>query len=170
MSGRSVAIALALMFASVIVQTTLFGDGRIQPLGASPMLVLIVVVACVRYLEPEPALLLGFTGGLLLDLLGGSPLGLWAMVHVVVAYVALRLRARADDGPVVVGVGVLGIALLAQGLFLVASTLFGQRILATGGLAKLLILPALYTTILAAAVIPGVTWLLRERTVGTWLR
>jgi rod shape-determining protein MreD len=170
MTSRPVAISLALVFVAVIIQTTLFGDGRIQPLGASPLLVLVVVIACVRYLDPEPALLLGFTSGLLLDLLGGSPLGLWAMVNVVVVYLALRMRARADDGAVVVGVGVFALALLGQGLFLVASTLFGQRLFATSGLVKLLILPAVYTTILAAAVMPGVTWLLRERTVGSWLR
>jgi rod shape-determining protein MreD len=170
MSRRAVAISLGLVFVAVIIQTTLFGDGRVQPFGASPLLVPLVVMACVRYLEPEPALLLGFTGGLLLDLLGGSPLGLWAMVNVVVAYVGLRLRARADDGVLVVAFGVFAVSLLAQGLFLLAGTLFGQRLFATSGIVKLLLLPALYTTLLAAGVFPAVTWLLRERTVGTWLR
>ncbi len=170
MTGRPVAVSLALVVVAIIVQTTLFGDGRVQPFGASPLLVLAVVLACVRYLEPEPALLLGFTSGLLLDLLGGSPLGLWAMTYVVSVYVALRLRHRADDGAVVVAVGVGGIALMAQGLFLLASTLFGQRLLATTGLVKLVVLPALYTVVVAGFVFPLVTWLLRERTVGTWLR
>lgn len=170
MSSRSVAFSLGLVVLAVIIQTTLFGDGRLQPLGASPLLVVVVVLGCVRYLEPEPALLLGFTGGLLLDLLGGSPLGLWAMVHLVVAYIGLRLRARADDGIVVVAVGVFVIALLGQGLFLMASTLFGQRLLATTGIVKQLILPALYSLVAAGVVLPGVTFVLRERTVGTWLR
>lgn len=170
MSGRSVAFSLALVVLAVAIQTTLFGDGRLQPLGASPLLVLVVVLGCVRYLEPEPALLLGFTGGLLLDLLGGSPLGLWAMVHLVAAYIGLRLRHRADDGVVVVAVGVFLVALLGQALFLMASTLFGQRLLATTGIVKQLILPALYSVVVAGVVLPGVTFVLRERTVGTWLR
>ncbi len=170
MNSRPVALSLGLVVVAVIVQTTLFGDGRIQPLGAAPMLVLVTVMACVRYLEPEPALLLGFTGGLFLDLLGGSPLGLWAMVHLVVAYLTLRLRARADDGIVVVAIGVMGMAALGQALFLMASTLFGQRLLATGGIVKHIVLTAVYTAIVGAAVIPLVTWALRERTVGTWLR
>lgn len=170
MSGRSVAFSLGLVVLAVVIQTTLFGDGRLQPLGASPLLVLVVVLGCVRYLEPEPALLLGFTGGLLLDLLGGSPLGLWAMVHLVAAYIGLRLRARADDGVVVVAVGVFVVALFGQALFLMASTLFGQRLLATTGIVKQLILPALYSVVVAGAVLPGVTFVLRERTVGTWLR
>jgi rod shape-determining protein MreD len=169
-SGRPVALSLALVVVAVILQTTLFGDGRIQPLGASPLVVLVTVMACVRYLDPEPALLLGFTAGLLIDLLGGSPLGLWAMVMVVVAYLTLRVRDRADDGPVVVAVGVFAMAFFAQLLFLIASTLFGQRLLVTEGLVRQLVLPALYTVVVGAGVIPAVTWLLRERTVGTWMR
>lgn len=170
MNGRPVAVSLTLVVVAVVLQTTLFGDGRIQPFGASPLLVLVVVLACVRYLEPEPALLLGFTSGLLLDLLGGSPLGLWAMVNLVAAYIALRLRHRADDGAIVVGIGVGALAFMGQALFLLASTLFGQRLLATNGLVKQLILPAIYTVVVAGLVFPAVTWLLRERTVGTWLR
>lgn len=170
MSGRPVLLSLTLVVVAVILQTTLFGDGLIQPFGAAPMLVLVTVMACVRYLEPEPALLLGFTGGLLLDLLGGSPLGIWAMVHVVVAYLTLRLRARADDGVIVVAIGVLLMAAFGQALFLMASTLFGQRLLATGGIVKRIVLPAAYTALVGAFVVPAVTWALRERTVGTWLR
>ena len=170
MSGRPVAISIALVAVAVVIQTTLFGDGRIQPLGASPMLVLVTVMACVRYLEPEPALLLGFTAGLFLDLLGGSPLGLWAMVMVVVAYLTLRARSRADDGALVVAIGVFTMAVLGQTLFLLASTLFGQRLLVTGGIVRNVLLSAAYTVVVGAAVVPVVTWALRERTVGTWLR
>lgn len=168
MTGRPVAISLALVVLAVIIQTTLFGDGRIQPFGASPLLVLVTVMACVRYLDPEPALLLGFTGGLLLDLLGGSPLGLWAMVLLVIAYVTLRIRDRADDGPLVVGAGVFLMAVLGQVLFLTAGTLFGQRLFATDGLVRLIIVPALYSVLVAGAVFPTVSWLLRDRTVRTW--
>lgn len=170
MSGRPVAFSIGLVVLAVVIQTTLFGDGRIQPLGSSPLLVLVVVLGCVRYLEPEPALLLGFTGGLLLDLLGGSPLGLWALVHVVAAYIGLRLRSRADDGVAVVAVGVFVVALLAQTLFVLAGTLFGQRLLVTSGIVRQLVLPALYSVVVASVVLPGVTFVLRERTVGTWLR
>jgi rod shape-determining protein MreD len=167
---RPVVISLALVVVAVVIQTTLFGAGRLQPFGAAPMLVLVVVVACVRYLEPEPAVLLGFTAGLLLDLLGGSPLGLWAMVYLIVAYVAYRFRDRADEGPVVVAVGIFAIAFFAQVLFVMAGTLFGQRLLANTDLVKHLLLPSLYSVVVAAAVIPVVTWLLHERTVGSWRR
>lgn len=170
MNLRPVALSILLVFVAVVIQTTLFGTGRVQPFGAAPMLVLAVVVACVRYLDSEPALLLGFTAGLLLDLLGGSPLGLWAMVHVVVAYLTLRLRHRADSAVPLVAVGIFALAVLAQTLFLVASTLFGQSLLSSSGLVMLILLPAAYTVIVAAAVMPAASWLLRERTVRTWVR
>jgi len=169
-SARPVALSILLVFVAVVIQTTLFGAGRIQPLGAAPMLVLAVVVACVRYLDPEPALLLGFTAGLLVDLLGGSPLGLWAMVHVVIAYLTLRLRHRADEAVPLVGFGIFLLALLAQALFLVTSTLFGQSLLTTSGLVKQLVITALYTVIAAAGVVPAVSRLLRDRSVRTWAR
>ena len=72
MRSRDVAVSLLLVFLAVVAQTAVFGDGRINPFGASPAVVLVVVLACARYLDPEPALLLGFTGGMLLDLLGGA--------------------------------------------------------------------------------------------------
>ncbi len=170
MNRRPVLIALAVVVLGVVLQTTMFGDGRIQPFGASSLLVLAIVIAAVRYLDPEPALLLGFTGGLLLDLLGGSPLGLWAIVYLIVAYIVLRIRVRFDDGAPVIGVSVFLLTLLAQGLFLLESTLFGQRLLTTNGIMKQLFLPALYTTLVAAAVVPLMTRLLREQTMGSWLR
>ncbi len=170
MNRRPVALSLGLVVLAVIVQTTLFGAGRLQPLGAAPMLVLVVVLAAVRYLDAEPALLLGFTAGLLLDLLGGSPLGLWAMVYLVAAYVALRFRERADEGALVLAVGVFGIAFFAQVLFVFAGTLFGQRTLSNTDVVRHLILPALYSVFVAIAVFPMVTWLLRDHSVGTWRR
>jgi len=169
-SRRPVLIALAAVFVSVVLQTTMFGDGRIQPLGASPLLVLAVVIASVRYLDAEPALLLGFTAGLLLDLLGGSPLGLWAIVHLVIAYIVLRIRPRFDDGAPMIAVSVFLLAMLAQGLFLVESTLFGQRLLSSNGIMKQLFLPSIYTMLLAALIVPLMTRLLRAQTMGSWLR
>jgi rod shape-determining protein MreD len=169
-NARPVALSILLVLVAVVVQTTLFGPGRIQPFGATPMLVLAVVIACARYLDSEPALLLGFTAGLLLDLLGGSALGLWAMVYVVVTYVALRLRHRAEGAVPMVALGVFLLALLAQALFLVAGTLFGEPLLTTSGLVKQLVLPAIYTVIVAGAVFPLVTRLLRGHTVRTWVR
>ena len=168
MRTRDVGISLVLVVLAVVAQTAVFGDGRINPFGASPAVVLVVVLACVRYLDPEPALLLGFTAGMLLDLLGGAPLGLWAMSYTVVVYVALRFRSRADDGPVVVGLGVLLLTLLANALFVVIGTLFGERFFTSTAVIRNTIIPALYNVLVAAVVFPLVTRLIGRRQPVGW--
>ena len=160
MTGRQVAVTLALVVAAVILQTTMFGEGRIQPFGAAPNIVTLVVISTVRYLDPEPGILIGFTAGLLLDLLGGSPLGLWAMSMTVVAFVTLRVRRRADEGWLIVAIGVFGLTLLGQVLFAVGGTLFGQRTLNNPSVVQTMILPSLYNMLLAVLVLPGVTKLM----------
>jgi rod shape-determining protein MreD len=153
MSVRRAAIALGLVVVSVVLQTTVFAPGNLQPFGAAPNVVLLTVIACVRSLEPEVAVLTGFTGGLLVDLLGGSPLGLWAMTMTVIAYIALRLRARAADGPLVVAIGVFGLTLIGQAIFVVVGTLFGQRTITDPALMGKVVLPAVYNVVLAPLVL-----------------
>lgn len=168
MRGRDAAAALTLVILAVVLQGAVFGEGKVQAFGASPSMIVAVVVATVRHLDPEPALLVGFTAGLLTDLLGGSPLGLWAMSLTVVAYVTLRIRDQADNGPLVIGLGVFGLAFLAHGLFALAGTLFGQRTLVDPDILHLMLLPALYTAIISVLIIPLCTLVLRGRRVKGW--
>ncbi|MCP4307379.1 MAG: rod shape-determining protein MreD [bacterium] len=168
MTGRDVSLALLMVVVAVVIQTAVFGDGRINPFGSSPAFVLVVVLACARYIDPAPALLLGFTAGMLLDLLGGSPLGLWAMSYTVVVYVSLRFRDRADDGPLVIGVGVFALTLLANALFLIVGTLFGERFFTSTAVIKNILLPAVYNLAVASVVFPLVTRLLGSRRHLGW--
>jgi rod shape-determining protein MreD len=161
-------MTLALVAAAVVLQTTLFGDGRVQPFGASPALVALVIMATVRYLEPEQALLVSFTAGLLMDLLGASPLGLWALAMTTVGYLTLRLRHQVDRGVFVIAAGVFGLAFLGNALFSIAGTLFGQRTLSNPDVMRLMLLPALYTVVLAAGVLPGTTRLLTRGRDASW--
>lgn len=168
MRPGSLPLTLALVVVAVILQTTLFGDGRVQPFGASPALVTLIVIATVRFLEPEPALLVAFTAGLLMDLLGSSPLGLWAMAMTTVGYITLRVRHQSDRGLLMVAVGIFGLAFFGNALFSIAGTLFGQRTLSDPDLLRLMVLPALYTMILAAAVFPGTSRLLTRGREAGW--
>lgn len=168
MRGRSVAVSLFLVVLAVVAQTAMFGDGRINPFGFSPAVVIVVVLACSRFLDPEPSILLGFTGGMLLDLLGGAPLGLWAMSYTVVVYVALRFKDRADDGPGVVAVGVFALTVLANALFVVVGTLFGERFFTGTEVIKNILIPALYNLVIAALAFPLVTRLIGDRRRVGW--
>lgn len=168
MRSRDVAISLLLVVIAVVLQTAVFGDGRINPFGVSPSVVLVVVLACARYIDPEPAILLGFTAGMLLDLLGGAPLGLWAMAYTVAVYVGLRFRGRADDGPLVVAAGVFVLTLVANALFVIIGTLFGERFFTSTEVIKNTVVPALYNLPVAAVVFPLVTRLIGSRRRVSW--
>ena len=163
MMTRHIGISIGLVVIAVVVQTAMFGDGRINPFGFSPAVVIVIVLACARHLDAEPSLLLGFTGGMLLDLLGGAPLGLWAMAYTVVVYVAFRFRDRADDGPFVVGFGVFGLTLLANALFVVVGTIFGERFFTSSKVIQDMLVPALYNLVVAAVAFPLITRLLGDR-------
>lgn len=165
MAGKHVVFALLLTLGGLVVQSTLFGESRIDPFGAAPNIVLLLVLICAAYLEPEPALLVAFTTGLLADLLGGSVIGLWALSLVVVAYVTLRVRRRIDDGVIVVAAGVLALSVLGQALFAIAGTLFGQQVFADPGWYRQIVLPSLYNVVMAVVLIPIVSRIMGGRQV-----
>lgn len=168
MMTRHIGISIGLVVLGVIAQTAMFGDGRIHPFGFSPAVVIVIVLACVRYLDPEPSLLLGFTGGMLLDLLGGAPLGLWAMAYTVAVYVALRFKDRAEDGPFVVGFGIFALTLLANALFVIIGTLFGERLFTSSQVIKDMVVPALYNLVVAAVAFPLIARLIGNRRRIGW--
>jgi len=165
MSGKHIVYALLLSTGGLVIQTTLFGESRIDPFGAAPNVVLLLVMICAAYLEPEPALLVAFTTGLLTDLLGGSTIGLWAIAMVVVAYVTLRTRRRIDDGVIVVAAGVLALSVLGQAIFAIASTLFGQQVFADPGWYRQIVLPSLYNVVASLILIPIVSRVMGGRQV-----
>jgi rod shape-determining protein MreD len=165
MSGKHIIFALLLTLGGLVVQTTLFGESRIDPFGAAPNVVLLLVMICAAYLEPEPALLVAFTTGLLTDLLGGSTIGLWAIAMVVVAYVTLRVRRRIDDGVIVVAAGVLALSVLGQAIFAIASTLFGQQVFADPGWYRQIVLPSIYNVAMSVLLIPIVSRVMGGRQV-----
>ena len=74
MRFRNLNVALVLGIVAVILQTTVF-DRYLDPFGVAPDFVLLVVVATSYHLSEEAAMLLGFSAGLLTDLLGNTLLG-----------------------------------------------------------------------------------------------
>jgi rod shape-determining protein MreD len=147
---RNTLIALGLVLVSLVLQTTLFN--QIRPFAIAPSVVLLTVIACARYLEPEAALLIGFTAGLLTDLVGGSSLGLWAIAMTAVAFATIKLRHREVDGILVVALGVFGLTFAGQLLYAIVGTLFGHGTINQPELWKHLVLPALWNVVLAAPI------------------
>jgi rod shape-determining protein MreD len=147
---RNTLIALGMVLVALVLQTTLFNE--VRPFGMAPSIVLLTVIACARYLEPEAALLVGFTAGFLTDLVGGSSLGLWAIAMTVVAFATVKLRHREVDGLLIVAAGIFGLTVAGQVVYVVVSTLFGHSTISQPGLWKHLLLPALWNVLLAAPI------------------
>lgn len=120
---RPIAVALASLLVAVVAQTTLFSRFRY----VTPDLVLLLsILFATTALRREMVLLLAFGGGLVIDLLSSTVLGLRAAVFTVIAFVAIRTAHRVDLGPVAVALWVGLLTLAGVVLFLILGTLFGQ--------------------------------------------
>lgn len=149
------------MVVAIVFQTVVLNRFRI--FGATPNLVLVLVILLARWIEPRAALLVGFTSGLVLDLLGSSTLGLRALVLTVVAFVASRIGGNA---PVASVAGVWVISLGAEVLAFVLGTISGQGSLLQAELVSRAVVGPLLNLGLAAILFPVLARLLsaeRER-------
>jgi len=150
---RTVLVVFSLLLAAIVLETTLFSQTEVF---VPDLVMLVVIILSLTRLRPEAVLGIAFLGGLAVDLLGSSVVGLRAMVFTLVAYLALRTRERADLGRVVIG---LWAGLLTLGgvlLLLVVGTLFGQTVLLGDGVVGLLLLVPAANTILTWLFAPMV--------------
>lgn len=157
MRRSRIVIALIAVAIAIVLQTTVFGAGRIEPLGVAPALVMLVIIATAPHVETEYLVLLGFSAGLLVDLVGSGTLGLWAMSYTVVAFAAGRLRYRFADSVVVSLVAAFSLTLLGQLVYVFLGTLFGQGTVSQPGVVSKIVLPAVWNLVLAYPVF----WVMR---------
>jgi rod shape-determining protein MreD len=156
MSRSRVVIALLAVLVAIVLQTTVFAAGRIQPLGVGPALVTLVIIGVAQEVESEYLLLIGFTAGILMDLIGSGTLGLWAMTLTAVGYAAGRLRGRLGEGTLNVVAIVFGLTVASQFLYVLLGTLFGQGTISEPNVLWKIVLPGVWNVILAIPVF----WLL----------
>ena len=152
MRARSASLVLILL--AVLIQTTLFSVGGIRPLRVAPDLVMVVTIVAARRLDEDAALLVGFTGGVLADLLASSLLGWRALTLTLVAYMAIRTRSRLDLSLASGAVVVLVLSLAGVVLLAIVGTLFGQATLTEpDALRRIMLVPG-YNFLLAFLVQP----------------
>lgn len=161
MRTRAIGFALLSAGLAVVVQTTLFAQVRF--FDVAPDLVMLTVIAVARRLDPEPAVLLGFTSGLAMDLLGTSPLGLRALVLTLIAYATVRTRDRFDVNLVATGIAVVLLSLLGVVLIVVIGTLFGEASFRDPDVFRKILLIPFYNLVLAVGIFPLATLVLVGR-------
>src|SRR5690606_5136117 len=115
MRARSLIVALVSLVVAVVAQTTLFS--RFQFVTPDLVLLMTIIFATTE-MRRELVLLLAFLGGLVVDLLSSTVMGLRAAVFTVVGYLAIRTVHRVDLGPVAVALWVGVLTLVGVGLFL----------------------------------------------------
>lgn len=150
---RPTLVIVALLMVALVLQTTLFSQTSFV---VPDLVMLVVMMLALTRLRPEAVLGIAFFGGLAVDLLGSSVLGLRAIVFTIVAYLAIRTRERADLGRVVIGLWAGLLTFTGVLLLLVIGTLFGQTVLLGEGVIQLLILVPVANAVLAALLAPTV--------------
>jgi len=143
-----------LVLIALVVQAQLLPDVRVR--GVHPDLMLLVAVAGGIVAGPSVGAVLGFSVGLLTDLLFlETPLGLSAMVFCLVGYGVGLLQAGVLRSswwlPVVTA---LVACAAGEVLFALVGALFGERQLVTGRLPLVAGVVGLLDAVLAVVVVP----------------
>lgn len=151
---RVLVFALTLLTA-VLLQTTVFAQLRI--LGVSPDLLLAVVISFALLEGPSAGAVLGFAGGFLRDLLLDAPTGLTGLSYLVVGYVVGSVRPYIESNSVFTpAAGVFAGSIAATGFYELLQALFGVRPAPFSRAISVIMLTAVYNTILVPFIYPPV--------------
>ncbi|MFI9273823.1 rod shape-determining protein MreD [Kitasatospora sp. NPDC052896] len=165
---RRVLLAAVLVLLALVLQVSVLG--RLQLPGATPDLLLLVVVGLALVFGPSGGCLTGFAAGLLADLAPPSDhaIGRFALVLCVMGYAAGMCRPepgrpRSMSLPLLV---VAGAAVFSTLLYALVGALVGDTAARHVGLSGLVASALLYDLLLAPFVVPGVLLLARRTDPG----
>lgn len=150
-----------LVVAMVIAQVALFPHLRVD--GVGPDLGLVTAVAVAYREGPNAGAIVGFSGGLLLDLFLRTPLGLSALSWAVTGYAVgilqgAMVRSTRWAAPLLGGLG----GLLGGAVFVLVGGLLGAEDLVNTNSIRIVVISATYDAILAPLVFLLVAWALHE--------
>lgn len=128
-----------------------------------PNLLLLVVVTLALTEGPNAGCVVGFFAGLLLDLLGAGPIGLWALVLCMVGYLAGLMEANLFAEGWLLPVTVVFLAgLTAEVAYGIMLGVVGVGIDFWSAFVKTMLSGSLYNTVLAILVFPWLARVLRQ--------
>jgi rod shape-determining protein MreD len=151
-----------LLLAAVVLQATFFGYFSYD--GVVPNLALLVVVAAGLTRGPELAALLGFVGGMAIDLVppADNVAGRWALALVVVGYLAGRVRQDSSRSTVGVLVTVAASSFVATSIVALSGMLLRDPAVPVAEALRVIPVALVYDLLLAPFVLPPAMRLFRR--------
>jgi rod shape-determining protein MreD len=152
----------ALLVLAVVLQVAVFSLASFQ--GVVPNVTLIVVVGAALVRGPEFAAVLGFFGGLAIDLAPPADhiAGRWALSLVVVGYLAGRVRQDARTSAVAALVTVAACSFVGTSVFALSGMLLHDPSVPTAEALRVIPLAVAYDVLVTPFVLPLVLRLFRR--------
>jgi rod shape-determining protein MreD len=151
--ARGLTFTLVMLFA-VVLQVSFFSFFSYD--GVVPNLVLLVVVAAALARGPELAAMLGFVGGLAIDLVPPADhvAGRWALALVLVGYVAGRVRQDAGRSTLVALGTVAAASFVGTSVFALSGMLLRDPAIPVAEALQVIPTALVYDLLLAPFVLP----------------
>jgi rod shape-determining protein MreD len=152
----------AVLALAVVLQVAVFSVADLG--GVVPNLALLVVVAAALVRGPQFAAVLGFVGGLAIDLAPPADhiAGRWALALVVVGYLAGRVRQDAGSSAVAALVTVAACSFVGTSVFALSGMLLRDPAIPVGEALRVIPLAVLYDVLVTPLVLPLLLRLLRR--------
>jgi rod shape-determining protein MreD len=164
MMWRQVLIIGTSVLLSVIIELTLLA--RLDLPGATPDLVIVMVVAIALAMGPTQGAVAGFSAGVLIDVAPPAEtlLGVNAIVYLAIGFIT-GFVIDPRDRTVPIEMGIVGLsagaaAILTAGL----DTLMGSGRIVWGAMPGMALSSALYAVVMAPLAILGIEWIVRKAT------
>jgi rod shape-determining protein MreD len=147
---------------AVVLQVAVFSVISVD--GVVPNLALLVVVAAALVRGPEFAAVLGFMGGLVIDLAPPSDhvAGRWALALVVVGYLAGRVRHDAGSSAMAALITVAACSFIGTSVFALSGLLLHDPAVSVSEALRVIPVAVLYDVLVTPFVLPLLMRLFRR--------
>ena len=154
MSAVRALVLTGVLLLAVVLQVAVFSVISVD--GVVPNLALLVVVAAALSRGPEFAALLGFLGGLAIDLAPPSDhvAGRWALALVIVGYLAGRVRHDAGTSALAAVITVAACSFVGTSVFALSGMLLHDSSVPVGEALKVIPVAVLYDVLITPFVLP----------------
>jgi rod shape-determining protein MreD len=164
MMWRQVLIIGGTVLFSVIIELTLLS--RLDLPGATPDLVIVMVVAIALAMGPTQGAVAGFSAGILIDVAppADTLLGVNAIVYLAIGFIT-GFVIDPRDRTVTIEMGIVGLSAGAATIATAAlDTMMGSGRVAWVSIPGMALSSALYAVIMAPLAILGIEWIVRKAT------